>query len=450
MSDYLDQLSDFVSETTYDNLSSDALSAAKDVIMDTFGAIIAGAQLPENRALAQLAAERSQPPTSTLLGHDLKAEPMFTALANSAAGVALEMDEGNRFGGGHPAIHTLPGALAVGEEMGIDGRRFIESVVVGYEVESRLGGATKPRDNVHSHGHWGATGTAAAIAKLKGYDAKQVRAVINLSASMSPANTWTTAFRGATIRNLYPGRSSYQGILAVHLYDCGFTGLHDAPSDVFGTILGDSFSPEAVVKDLGGELRIQQNYFKFHACCRINHASIEAVLDARSRNGLDVDSIEHIDLRAHRMLDGMLGPYPDNVLASKFHVPYAVAVTLLEEKTDVTVFHPDVISNPRIKALASKINVELDSGLAAAPDGSTLARASILLKDGTTLEGETGTLWGDYGNRAPRSQLLDKIHFLCDHILGNDGVDRLVKCTEALDSLSDVRELTALARTAQA
>ena len=447
MTDYLDHLSQFVSDTTYDTLSPDARSAAKDVIMDTFGAIIAGAQLPENRALANLTADRSQPPTATLLGHNLKAEPMFATLANSTAGVALEMDEGNRFGGGHPAIHTIPGALAVSEEMGVDGKKFIESVVVGYEIESRLGGATKPRDNVHSHGHWGATGTAAAIAKLRGCNPSQVRDVLNLAASMSPANTWTTAFRGATIRNLYPGRSGFQGILATHIYDCGFTGLNDAPSDVFGTILGDSFSPEATVHGLGGELRIQQNYFKYHACCRINHASIEAVLDARARNGFDVDAIERIDLRAHRMLDGMLGPYPDNVLASKFHVPYAIAVTLVENKTDVTVFHPDIISSPRIREFASRVNVRFDPELAAAPDGSTLARASILLKDGATIHGETATLWGDYGNRAPRSQLLEKIHFLCDDILGPDGVNRLIACTENLESISDVRGLTALAQT---
>ena len=50
MSDYLDKLSQFVSETTYDTLSPDAQAAAKDVIMDTFGAIVAGSRLPENRA----------------------------------------------------------------------------------------------------------------------------------------------------------------------------------------------------------------------------------------------------------------------------------------------------------------------------------------------------------------------------------------------------------------
>src|SRR5439155_655914 len=82
-------------------------------------------------------------------------------------------------------------------------------------------------------------GSAVAVAKLDGAPAETIREVINLAASMSPANTWTPALDGATIRNLYPGRSAFQGILAVELQRCGFTGLDNAPSDVYGTILAD-------------------------------------------------------------------------------------------------------------------------------------------------------------------------------------------------------------------
>ena len=73
--------------------------------------------------------------------------------------------------------------------------------------------------------------------------------------------------------------------------------------------------------------------------------------------------------------------------------------------------------------MASRVNVKLDPEMAAAPDGSTLAYADIHLKNGETVKGETGTLWGDYGNRAPRERLLEKFHFLCDDILGVDGVE---------------------------
>jgi hypothetical protein len=88
------------------------------------------------------------------------------------------------------------------------GRRFIEALVAGYEVTSRLGGASQVRPNVHSHGTWGTAGAAVAVARLRDHDASAIRTVINLATSMSPANSWLPCFEGATIRNLYPGRSS--------------------------------------------------------------------------------------------------------------------------------------------------------------------------------------------------------------------------------------------------
>ena len=50
--------------------------------------------------------------------------------------------------------------------MGAGGGRLLEAVIAGYEVGSRLGGATVARPNVHSHGTWGTISTAAAVARL--------------------------------------------------------------------------------------------------------------------------------------------------------------------------------------------------------------------------------------------------------------------------------------------
>ena len=107
MSNYLDQLSQFACEISYDRLSDSARTAAAEVLMDTIGAIIGGSRLPENANLARFAATQAGG-TATLIGHPQKAPPPMAALANATAGVALEMDEGTRLGGGHPAIHVLP------------------------------------------------------------------------------------------------------------------------------------------------------------------------------------------------------------------------------------------------------------------------------------------------------------------------------------------------------
>src|SRR5215831_15657716 len=290
VTDYLDRLAQLASDTRLDALAPSTVDAAKLVLLDTLGAMLAGSALPENTRLAQLAAGRSARGTATLLGHALRADSFWAALSNATAGVALEVDEGNRLGGGHPAIHVIPGALAVAEERGLSGSRLLEALVAGYEIGSRLGGATTARSNVHSHGTWGTISTAVAVARLAESSAETLRDVMNLSASMSPANTWTPALDGATIRNLYPGRSAFQGILAVELERCGFTGLADAPSDVYGTILADRFEPDLAVAGLEplsrgddgrGAHRIEQNYFKLHACCRFNHFALDAVMALR-------------------------------------------------------------------------------------------------------------------------------------------------------------------------
>src|SRR5437899_9753103 len=210
--DYLDRLAAFVAATRFDRLPAATVAAAKLVLLDTLGAIVAGSALPENGKLARLAAARTPHRAATLLGHRAKADPFWAALTNATAGVALEVDEGSRLGGGHPAIHVVPGALAVAEERGLGGRRLIESLVTGYEVGSRIGGATTVRANVHSHGTWGTISTAVAVAKLAGAPAATVREVINLAASMSPANPWTPALDGARIRNLYPSPPGLQGV----------------------------------------------------------------------------------------------------------------------------------------------------------------------------------------------------------------------------------------------
>ena len=161
---YLDRLSRFVCKTNLEGLEPATVTAAKSVVLDTIGAMLAGSRLPENEKLAQLAAKNGGQGPSTLLGQAGSATAVFAALSNATAGVALEMDEGNRLGGGHAAIHVIPVALAVAEERGSSGKEFLESVIVGYEVTSRIGTGTKVKKTVHSHGTWGTIGSLTGVA----------------------------------------------------------------------------------------------------------------------------------------------------------------------------------------------------------------------------------------------------------------------------------------------
>ncbi len=444
MNDYLTQLSKFACQISYTRLSDSARTAAADVLMDTIGAIIGGSRLPENANLARFAAGNDSG-AATLLGHPLKAPPPMAALANATAGVALEMDEGSRLGGGHPAIHVLPGALAVAEDLARSGPQLAEALIAGYEVSSRIGGATQSRPNVHSHGTWGTIGTAVAVARLMDFNPSQMRGVINLAASMSPANTWTPCFEGATIRNVYPGRSGMQGVLAPQLLLCGFTPPTDAPTDVYTTILGDEFHPQAAIAGLGNDpLRIEQNYFKFHACCLYNHPVLDAVEVIASRQNLNHADIQGVNVTTVPFAQRMAQDYPSNMLSAKFHVPYAVAALLVSGRSDITAFYPDAVDNPAIQALAGRVAVISDPTMDVQNPDKPCARVDVTLTDGRTLSESTTYHRGDFQRRRSRQELENKFRFLASETLGRERTEDTIRTTANLAQLENVRTLTTL------
>jgi 2-methylcitrate dehydratase PrpD len=443
VADYLDDLSRFVAGIRLEALPAGTAEAAKLVLLDTLGAMLAGSALPENARLAELAAARRARPSASLLGHDAKADAFWAALANATAGVALEVDEGNRLGGGHPAIHVIPGALAVAEERGLDGRRLLEAIVAGYEIGSRLGGATAARPNVHSHGTWGTISTAVGVATLAELSAEDIRAVINLSASMSPANTWTPALDGATIRNLYPGRSAFQGILAVELHRCGFTGLADAPSDVYGTILADRFEPALAVSGLGEGYRIEQNYFKFYACCRYNHFALEALATLRRAHRFTADQVASIIVTTIPFGLRMADPDPAGMLGAKFSIPYAVAAALVLDTADVSAFAPAALTDERIRGLARRVEVSADPEMSPRRVDRPTARVCITLANGRVLEETATVVRGDAANPVPAEEVVAKFVGLAAPVLGEARARRVVHTVHELDTLKDVRDLTA-------
>lgn len=451
--DYLDRLASVAAATRFDTLPASTVAAAKLVLLDTLGAIVAGSAMPENGQLARLAAARAPHGGATVLGHRGKSDAFWAALTNATAGVALEVDEGSRLGGGHPAIHVVPGALAVAEERRLDGPRLLEAIVAGYEVGSRIGGATTVRANVHSHGTWGTISTAVAIAKLGGASTERVRAALNLAASMSPANTWTPALEGATIRNLYPGRSAFQGILAVELERCGFTGLGDAPSDVYGTILADRFEPALAVAGLEalgrgdggrGAYRIEQNYFKLHACCRFNHFALDAIAALRSAHRLDAGDVEKVEIVTIPFAVRMGEPAPSSSLAARFSIPWAVSASLVLGRTDPSAFDANALADERIHALARRVEISTDPEMSPRRADAPTAHVRLVLRGGKILERTTSVVRGDALSPVPRDEITAKFVSLAGAILGEPQARKVVDVVEDADALGDVGALTAM------
>jgi 2-methylcitrate dehydratase PrpD len=445
MSNYLDQLSEFICNCQFDHLPADVIKRACEVTADSVAAIAAGAQEEEMKAVTARILAANGPGISTIIGSGQRAEPSKAALINGTAGTFLELDEGNQFGRGHPGIHVIPAALALAEQKGLSGRDFITALVLGYEIGTRIGMASKLRMSMHPHGTWGTVGAAVAVGKLSGYDVPAMKQIINVSPSLSLATSRRTMLEGGTVRNAYAGVSGYMGLLAHDLVRSGFTGETDGLQAVYGSVISENFDPAVMTAELGKRFEITRNYFKRHACCRYNHATLDAlgeIMSQREEHKIRPDEIDTVEVKTYSLAAELCDPNPQNMLAGKFSVPFAVATSIVHGSTGIESFTTEAIQNPIARELAQKVSVVEDPELTAMMPDHRPARIKLVLKDGSVLEAQALTNKGDAEDPYSPDELRTKYFELMDRSWNRKIAEAVYRDTMNLPELDNIIQMT--------
>ena len=122
--DYLDTLSQFSANLNYRNLEQPIKEQVGWILADTVAAMAAGSAEPELRAIAGRQTTNTSKNAAQLIGLGSSSTPEAAAFVNGTSGTFLEMDEGNRFSRGHPAVHVIPAALALCQERDASAENF--------------------------------------------------------------------------------------------------------------------------------------------------------------------------------------------------------------------------------------------------------------------------------------------------------------------------------------
>ncbi len=387
MSELIDTLADFAVNFGADELPAAVSEHTKVIVADTFGAIVGGSVEPEVRALAETLCD-GQGGGATVLGMGKTADPATAALINGTGGTFLEMDEGNGFAMGHPAIHTIPATFAAAERYNTGARAFVTAVALGYEIGGRVGGASRLRPQMHPHGTWGAICAAVGIGRLAGFDTGKMKTAINIAANMCLGTSRPTMLQGATVRNAYAGISGQLGHLSCTLTEAGFSGERDGIANVFSNVVSDAFDPELATKGLGRHWIVAHNYFKLHACCRYNHGALDALGEISQRhNEVRANScadISRIDVTSYNLAAELDDQAPGNILAAKFSVPFAVATTLINGASGLESFTLGAVRDQSIQDLAKRVHVREDPAMTAARTDLECrpAAVAVTMRDG--------------------------------------------------------------------
>jgi len=446
MPEYLESISRFAAELTLEHLPSHVVERTMEVTADTMAVVAAGGMEEEIRTLtAELLGSDSQGP-ATLLTDGRKAPLLEAALINGTAGTFLELDEGNQFARGHPAIHVVPALLALGETLGSNGRDYIAALVAGYEIGSRIGIASKIRMSMHPHGTWGTVGAAVAAGRLAGVDPQGMKEIINISSSMALATSRKTMLEGATVRNAYSGVSNHLGLLSLKLYQSGFTGEADGLRTVYGSVISDVFDPDVMSEDLGVRFEIARNYFKRHAACRYTHSALDAIEIIAGRfpaGRIPVDQVETVLVETYSLAAQLSNRNPTNMLAAKFSIPFAAATFMIHGRAGVECFRREKVDDQDIQDLADRVTVSEDPKRTAMMPGKRPSGVTIRLKDGREFKAETYVNKGDFESPYPREELTAKYYELAVSAWGVGRAEAIYENIQRLPELDALTDLTA-------
>jgi 2-methylcitrate dehydratase PrpD len=407
---------------------------ATRVFADTIGAILAGGREP---AVVALATDRAplfglDSGTSTMLVDGLpRTSVARAAFVNGTAGTFLELDEACP-PASHPAIHVLPAALAVAEAVGSSGRDLMRAFVAGYEVVARLFDAYQLPYPVHPHGHLGAVGAAVTVAMLRGVDPAEPASI---AASLPVLATWDACFEGATVRNTFAGVAAETGVRANVLADAGFTGSRTALVTAFGGLVGELGAPEALLRDVDpADLRIGQNYFKFHSACAGTHPALDATL---AFGPIAAEHVEDVLVELAPQNWKLNAQSRGNGLSNRFSIPYAVAAAIVHGHTGPDAFTTD----PRVQRLAARVTVRAATDLDAPYPATRMpARVSVSI-GGRTSTRSVEHPYGHVTNPASPERLRAKFESIVPA-----GMVGLYEDLIGIEDLGDVRQLFVPAR----
>jgi 2-methylcitrate dehydratase PrpD len=444
MQEYLDKLVSYVCRTNFNDLPQAVVLRAKEVLADTLSVIAAGAQEDEVKGLTKRLVDPKAKQIASLIGSGTRTEPLKAALINGTAGTFLELDEGNQFGRGHPGIHVVPAALAMAEEGCLSGKDLLTALVLGYEIGTRIGIACKIRMSMHPHGTWGTVGAAVAVGKLMGYGEAAMREMINVSSSLGLATSRRTMLEGGTVRNVYSGTSNFMGVLAHQLVQSGFTGEADGLKTVYGSVVSDTFSPEVMTEELGERFEIARNYFKMHACCRYNHGTLDALEKILAKRPIKAGEIESVDVETYSLAAQLCDRDPQNMLAAKFSIPFAVATLIVHGRTDVTCFTPEAVRSEAVQALAKRVEVKEDPKLTAMMPSRRPSRVRVTLKNGGKFEAEVTMNKGDFEDPYGPADLEKKYSSLADPVWGHAKAEQIRSQLMAAEKVEHINQITSL------
>ena len=382
-------------------------------------------------------------PQSSILGRADKVDMASAALVNGITSHTFDFDDTHLKTVIHPAGPVASALVALAETNGATGRELIDALVIGVDVECRIGNCMYPDHydrGWHITGSTGTLGSAAACARLMKLDEQHTAWALGIAASQPVG--MREQF-GTMTKPFHPGGAARAGLTSALLAKNGFTASPKAIEAPRGycQVVSTKNDWNEITGELGKRFEISDNTYKPFACGIVIHPTIDAATQLRDK-GVKADDVERVELRVHSLVLELTGKKePQDGLQAKFSVYHGFAAGLIFGRAGETEYDDRIVTRDDMVALRRKVVATVDDTIAEAS-----ADVTAVLRDGRKVHVFVEHAIGSVERPMTDTALEGKFHYLCDPVIGKGKADALIAACWKIGSAKDVRAIAEGAR----
>jgi 2-methylcitrate dehydratase PrpD len=445
------QLSAYMAAAATRALPEEVTEKAKQHILDTFAAMISGAELRPGRAALEFARAYGGKEIATVVASNIVIGPIEAAFANGVLAHADETDDSNGPSRSHPGVSVVPAAFAAGEQFAISGAQFVRAVTLGYDIGTRItismgGPAYQTLTHRSTHGTVASFAAGAAAGCAAGLDAQRMRLLLDYSAQqVSGIGAWSRDAEHMEKAFLFAGKPAAGAVLIANLIRSGWSGVDDifSGSDNFFEALGPGENgaikadPAALVDKLGERYEIARTNIKKWTVGSPIQAPLDALTNFFKQRKFTADDVRKVVVR--------IATDEANTVSNRdipdICMEHMVAIMLLDKTVTFRSVHDrERMKDPAVLRQRAKVEVVADPRI----DARRPRREAIVeltFNDGTQLTEWVRDVRGTAENPMTREEVVDKARDLIAPVLGNATCSALIEKLLSLENLRDIHEL---------
>ncbi|RMH37378.1 MAG: MmgE/PrpD family protein [Nitrospirae bacterium] len=450
-----ERLADYAARLTFRRLPEAVIHEVKRRLLDSVACAFGAWSAQPSRIARALASSVPLRHGATIWGTRTRTTPDLAAFANGT--LVRYLDYNDTYLSKEPAhpSDNIPACLAVAEFLRASGPRFIEAVVLAYEIQCRLCDAAALRPRGWDHVTYGAFSTVLSTAKLLRLSRAKTIHAVNLAGITAAALRQTRVGEVSLWKACAFANAARNGIFAALIARQGMSG----PAAMFEgekgfmQIVSGPFDLPAFGGEPGIPFRILDTFIKAYPVEYHAQSAVEAALDIRrqvlaARGRFDSTAVQSIVVGSFDVAIEIIGRdpekwHPQTRETADHSLPFCVATALAYGTVTPRSFSPTRLKDRSLRDLIQKVRVVEVPDFSDRYPRSMPTRLQVTLADGGVFETQVDVALGHSMRPMSDQDVEAKLYALTEGRLKDSEVARILRTVWKVDQLDDVSKLVA-------